>query len=130
MLKNFKKFLLRGSVVDLAVAVVVGAAFVAVVNSIVKDLFTPLISAIFGKTNFSKLNFVLNGSTFNYGDFLNALVTFISISAVVFFFVIQPINRLQKYNNKDSDEKDCNDCLSTIPKKAIRCKFCSTIQQK
>lgn len=96
MLSDFKKFLLRGNVVDLAVAVVIGAAFTAVVTALVKDLITPLIAAIGGKPNFSGLYFTLRGSKFMYGDFLNALISFFIIAVVVFFFVVQPINQLIK----------------------------------
>jgi large conductance mechanosensitive channel len=96
MLNDFKKFLLRGNVVDLAVAVVIGAAFTAVVTALVKDIITPLIAAIGGKPDFSNLFFTLHGSKFMYGDFLNALISFIIMAAVVFFFVVQPINQLVK----------------------------------
>jgi large conductance mechanosensitive channel len=131
MLKDFKKFILRGNAVDLAVAVVFGAAFGAMVNALVKDIFTPLISAVLGKPDFSHLNFIINGSTFSYGDFLNAAIAFFSIVIVIFFFVIQPINKIQTYSNRkkdtqESDEKECPECLSVIPRKATRCKFCTT----
>ncbi len=134
MLKDFKKFILRGKVVDLAVAVVVGAAFGAVVTSLVKDIFTPLIAAIVGKPDFSNLSFTINNSVFYYGNFLNALIAFISIAAVVFFFVVQPLNRLQTAANrrkaeKEPGEKECSECLSMIPTKAKRCKFCTSIQK-
>ncbi len=131
MLKDFKKFVLRGNVVDLAVAVVIGAAFGAVVTSLVKDIFTPLISAITGKPDFSNLTFTINGSVFAYGDFLNALIAFLSIAVVVFFFVVQPINKLQTYANrnkvdKEPGEKQCPECLSNIPSKARRCMYCTS----
>lgn len=96
MLNEFKKFLIRGNVVDLAVAVAVGAAFTTVVNALVKDLITPLITAIGGKPNFAGLIFTLNKSKFMYGDFLNALISFLIMAAVIFFFVVQPVNQLIK----------------------------------
>lgn len=106
MLKDFRTFLLRGNVVDLAVAVVVGAAFGAVVTALVKDLITPLIAAIGGKHDFSSLTFQLNGSKFMYGDFLNQLITFIIIAAVIFFFVVQPMNHLIKLANRKNNNED------------------------
>jgi large conductance mechanosensitive channel len=130
VLKDFKKFILRGNVVDLAVAVVIGAAFTGIVNSLVKDMITPFIAAIGGKKDFSNLYFTLNGSKFMYGDFLNAVVSFLLISAVVFFFIVQPINKLVAISNKNKDsdeptEKKCEHCLSTIPKAAKVCAFCT-----
>ena len=94
MLKEFRQFILRGNLVDLAVAVVIGAAFTAVVNALVKDLITPLIAAVGGEPNFGTLAFTINGSRFAYGDFLNALVTFLLVAAVLFFVVIKPVNAL------------------------------------
>lgn len=130
MLSDFKKFILRGNVVDLAVAVVVGAAFGAVVTALVKDFITPLIAAIGGQKDFSKLSFRLNGSVFSYGDFLNALISFLSIAGVVFFLVVQPINKLQALANRrktpeEPTDRKCPECLSTIPKAASRCAFCT-----
>lgn len=130
MFKEFKKFILRGNVVDLAVGVVVGTAFGAVVTAMVKDLFTPLISAIGGSHDFSKLTFKLHGSLFYYGDFINVLIAFLSIAAVIFFFVVQPINRLQSIANKNKTpaeptDRKCPECLSEIPKAASRCAFCT-----
>lgn len=134
MIKDLKAFILRGNVVNLAIAVVVGSTFGAVVTAFVKDMITPLITAIIGKPNFANLTFTLNGSHFAYGDFLNALITFLSIVLVVFFFIIQPINKLQTFTsrnkNKDnSDEKTCTECLSIIPKKAKRCMYCTSTQK-
>lgn len=100
MVKDFRAFLLRGNVVDLAVAVVIGAAFTSVVNSLVKDIITPLIAAIGGTPDFSALHITVNKSTFNYGDFLNSLISFLIVSAVVFFFVVQPMNQLIKIANR------------------------------
>ena len=94
MLKDFRAFLLRGNVVDLAVAVVVGAAFGAVITALVKDLLTPIIALIFGKPDFSALQFTINGSTFRYGSFFNAVISFLTIAAAVFFFVVKPVNAL------------------------------------
>jgi large conductance mechanosensitive channel len=130
MLKEFKKFILRGNVVDLAVAVVVGAAFTAVVNAMVRDMITPLIAAIGGNPDFSKLLFRINGSAFMYGDLLNAVIAFLSVAAVVFFFVVQPLNHLQTLANRrktpeEPSERKCPECLSEVPKAASRCKFCT-----
>jgi large conductance mechanosensitive channel len=96
MLKDFKAFILRGNVLDLAVAVVIGAAFGAVISALVKDIFTPLIAAIFGKPDFSALTFTINSSKFLYGDLINAVISFLSIAAAVFFFVVKPLNYLQE----------------------------------
>jgi len=130
MINDFKKFLLRGNVVDLAVAVVVGAAFGAVVNALVKDFVTPLIAAIGGKPNFSNLYFTVNNSKFMYGDFINAVISFFIIALVVFFFVVMPINRLialsKRRKQEVPDSKTCPECLSDIPKGATRCAYCTT----
>ena len=104
MIKEFRDFLLRGNVVDLAVAVVIGAAFAALVNSLVADVLTPIIGAIVGKPDFSNLNFTINGSEFNYGNFLNALIAFLSVAAAVFFFVIKPMNTLNRLRGASSEE--------------------------
>lgn len=100
MLSDFKAFLLRGNVVDLAVAVVIGAAFTSVVQALVKDLITPLIAAIGGQPDFSGLTFVLNGSNFAYGDFINQLISFVIVAAVIFFFVVQPMNHMIRLANR------------------------------
>ena len=105
MIKEFRDFLLRGNVVDLAVAVVIGAAFAALVNSLVADVLTPIICAIVGKPDFSNLNFTINGSEFNYGNFLNALIAFLSVAAAVFFFVIKPMNTLNRLRGASSQEE-------------------------
>ena len=96
LLRDFKQFLFRGNVVDLAVAVVIGTAFTAVIKAVVADLLTPLIAAIFGAHNFGALKFTINGSTFAYGDFINNLITFVSIAAVVFFLIVAPLNALMR----------------------------------
>jgi large conductance mechanosensitive channel len=133
MFKEFKKFIMRGNVVDLAVAVVVGTAFNALVQALVKDLFTPLIGALGGQHDFSKLTFELNGSTFLYGDVINVAISFLSIAIVIFFFVVQPLNKLQERakrnkTTEDPTDKKCPECLSTIPIKATRCAFCTAKQ--
>ena len=104
MIKEFRDFLLRGNVVDLAVAVVIGAAFAALVNSLVSDLLTPVVGAIIGKPDFSNLSFTINGSQFNYGNFLNALIAFVSVAAAVFFFVVKPMNTLNRLRGASSEE--------------------------
>lgn len=132
MLSDFKKFILRGNVVDLAVAVVVGVAFTAMVTAFVADLITPLIAAIFGKPNFSNLSFTLHHSTFKYGSFLNALLSFIIIATVVFFSIVIPLNALMKRLNLLPPEEpkpqmqDCPECLSEIPTGARKCAYCTS----
>lgn len=130
MLSEFKKFILRGNVVDLAVAVVVGSAFNSVVQGIVKDLITPLIAAIGGQPNFSSLFFKLHGSKFMYGDLINLIISFLLIAGVVFFMVVQPLNKLRAIANRsktpeEPTDRKCPECLSTIPKAAKRCAFCT-----
>ncbi len=130
MLQEFKRFLLRGNVIDLAVAVVIGAAFVAVVNAAVKDLITPLIAAIFGKPDFSALTFTIHDSKFFYGDFINAVIAFVAIAAVVFFFVVEPMNlliaRSRKQPPADPTTRKCPECLSEVPLDARRCMYCTS----
>lgn len=130
-MKDFKQFLLRGNAVDLAVAVVIGAAFGAVVTALVADLLTPLIAAIFGKHDFSALTFTINRSTFRYGAFLNAIIAFVSIGAAVFFFVVRPINALMRRRRSsepvDETVRDCPECLSQIPIDARRCAYCTSV---
>jgi large conductance mechanosensitive channel len=126
LLSDFKKFLLRGNVVDLAVAVVIGTAFAAVVKALVADLLTPIIALIIGKPSFEALTFTINKSHFLYGDFINNLITFVSIAAAVFFFVIAPINHLQaRRAQEDPESKECPECTSAIPVKAKRCPLCT-----
>lgn len=130
MVRDFKAFLLRGNVVDLAVGIVIGAAFGAVVTALVKDLITPIIAAIIGKPNFAGLIFSVNGSKFLYGDFINALLAFISIAAAVFFFVVKPVNALMARRKTqpdlESETMTCPECLSDIPRKARKCAFCAS----
>jgi large conductance mechanosensitive channel len=131
LVRDFKQFLLRGNVVDLAVGIVIGAAFGAVVTALVADLLTPLIAAIAGKHDFSALTFSINGSRFLYGDFINALIAFISIAAAVFFFVVRPVNALMARRKTeppvDETTRQCPECLSEIPIAARRCAFCTTV---
>jgi large conductance mechanosensitive channel len=129
-LKEFRAFILRGNLVDLAIAVVIGAAFTAVVNALVRDLITPLIAAIFGEPNFDALAFTINGSRFASGDFLNALLTFVIVAAVVFFLVVKPVNtfmaRMRTEPDVESPTRGCPECLSQIPVAARRCAFCTS----
>jgi len=130
LINDFKQFLLRGNVVDLAVAVVIGAAFGAVVTALVEDLITPIIAAIVGKPDFSALDFTINDSTFRYGDFINAVTTFVLIAAAVFFFVVVPVNafiaRSRKEEPADPTTRKCPECLSEIHIEARRCAYCTT----
>jgi large conductance mechanosensitive channel len=130
MLSDFKQFLLRGNVVDLAVGVVIGLAFGAVVSALVADLLTPLVAAIFGKHDFSTLAFTINGSRFLYGHFLNAVISFVTIAAAVFFFVVRPVNALLARRRTkpplDATTRRCPECLSEIPIAAHRCAFCTS----
>ena len=131
ILKGFKDFIVRGSVVDLAVGVMVGAAFNSVVSALVKDLMTPLIAAIFKQPNFSTLTFAVNGSQFLYGDFINNLISFLITAATIYFFVVIPINKLsgmRKGPPAEPTTKACPECLSNIPIKASRCAYCTSIQ--
>ena len=127
MAKEFRDFVLRGNLIELAVAVVIGTAFAAVVTALVADLVTPLIAAVGGKPDFADLSFTINDSVFRYGHFLNALFTFLIIAAVVFFFVIKPVNAVLARRRADPDEptRDCPECLSEIPTAARRCAFCT-----
>ena len=129
-MKDFKEFLLRGNLVDMAVGIVVGLAFAAVVSALVADLITPLIAAIGGKPNFSSLSFTVNKSHFLYGAFINAVITFLVIAAVVFFLVVKPVNMLMARRRieppVDEAVRQCPECLSDIPVAARRCAFCTT----
>jgi large conductance mechanosensitive channel len=131
-MKGFKAFLLRGNVVDLAVGVVIGVAFGATVTAFVKDLVTPLIAALGGQPNFSSLYFTVNKSRFLYGDFIDALLAFVIIAAVIYFFVVLPVNALVERSRReppaDPTTKKCPECLSEIPIGAKRCAFCTSPQ--
>jgi large conductance mechanosensitive channel len=130
MLSGFKQFILRGNVVDMAVGVVIGAAFASVVGAFTKDLLTPLIAAIASKPDFSAITFTVNGSVFALGDFLNALISFLLVAVAVYFFVITPINALVARMRKapapaDPTTKKCPECQSEIPINARRCAHCA-----
>jgi large conductance mechanosensitive channel len=132
-LNEFKNFLSRGNVVDLAIAVVLGTAFGLVIKALVADLLTPIIALIFGQPDFASLSFTLNGSHFLYGDFINNLITFVSVAAAIFFFVVKPLNVLAARRaagrpDPESDTRACTECLSEIPKAAKRCAFCTAEQ--
>ena len=135
MLKGFKEFILRGNVVDLAVAVIMGGAFGAVVSALVKDLLTPLIAAVAGKPDFSGLTFTINNSKFLYGDFINAVVAFLMVAAAIYFFVVAPLNALTARLKKEAPPapapapttRPCPECLSEIPIKARRCAHCTAV---
>ena len=125
--KDFREFAVKGNVIDLAVAVVIGTAFTAVVAALVADVITPLIAAIAGKPDFSSLTFTINHSTFRYGAFFNALISFLIIAAVVYFLVVKPMAALLARSTrvKEATERDCPECLSSIPIAARRCKYCT-----
>jgi large conductance mechanosensitive channel len=131
MLKGFKEFVMRGNIIDLAVAVIIGGAFGAVVNALVRDLITPFIAAIGGKQDFSGIFFTVNGSKFMVGEFLNALTSFLIISAVIYFLVVTPMNKIMEKIKRgekvDPTEKPCPECMSSIPIKAKRCKYCTSV---
>lgn len=126
-MSGFKKFLLQGNLVQLAVAVVIGTAFGLVIAALVKDLITPLIAAIGGKPNFSNLFFTVHKSKFLYGDFVNALVSFVIVAAAVYFFVVLPVTRImdRMQRTKEVTERECPECTSKIPVAASRCMFCT-----
>jgi large conductance mechanosensitive channel len=129
MVKEFREFLLRGNLVETAVGIVIGLAFAAVISALVTGLITPLIAAVFGEPNFDRLSFTINGSEFLYGAFINALITFLLIAAVVFFLVIKPVNALMARRKTemsvDAQTVACPHCLSDIPALASRCAFCT-----
>ena len=129
MLREFRDFVLRGNVVELAIAVVIGAAFGALVTALVSSFITPLIAAIGGEPDFSALDFTINGSRFTYGLFLNALLSFLLIAAVVFFLIVRPLNALMEHQRTEEPVAEvtraCPECLSQIPSEARRCAFCT-----
>src|SRR5437868_3255428 len=131
-MKGFREFIFRGNVLDLAVAVVMGGAFGAVVTALVKDLLTPLIAAIAGKPDFSAVSFTVNGSKFLVGDFINALISFLLIGSAVYFFVVLPLNKLMARLRRgeappDPTTKKCPECLSDVPIAARKCAFCTSV---
>ena len=132
MLKGFRQFVLRGNVLDLAVAVVIGGAFGTVVTALVKDLITPFLAAIIGKPDFSALVFTVNGSRFPIGDFINAVVAFVLMAAAIYFLVVVPVNALMARIRRgetppDPTTKRCPECLSEVPIAARRCAFCTSL---
>ena len=131
MMSGFRQFILRGNVIDLAVAVVIGGAFGAVIAALVKDLLTPLIGALVGKPDFSALVLTINGSQFLIGDFLNAVISFLLIAAAVYFAIVVPVNAINARRNRgeappDPTTKKCPECLSEVPVAARRCAFCTS----
>lgn len=134
MLKGFKNFILKGNVVDMAVGVVIGVAFGTVVTAMVKDLITPLIGIFGGTPDFSAFYFTINGSKFMIGEFINSLISFLTIAAVIYFAVVIPMNKIMKKleagKSEDPTEKTCPECLSLIPIKAKRCKYCTAVVGK
>ena len=126
-MKGFRDFITRGNLLELAIAVVIGTAFTAVVTALVADLITPLIAAIAGKPDFSKLTFTVNHSTFLYGSFINALLSFLIIAAVVYFVIVAPMARIMSRFKREAEvtTRDCPECLSTIPIAASRCMYCT-----
>jgi large conductance mechanosensitive channel len=133
LLGEFKAFLLRGNVVDLAVGVVIGVAFSGVITALVKDLVTPLIAALGAQPDFGGLYFTLNNSRFRYGDFIDALLSFVIVAAVIFFLVVVPMNRLVAFGQRFQHQpapttRKCTECLSEIPKEARRCAYCTSPQ--
>jgi large conductance mechanosensitive channel len=130
LFEEFKTFLLRGNVVDLAVAVVIGAAFGAVVNSLVADIVTPTIAAVVGEPDFGALDFTINDSRFTYGNFLNTLISFVTIAAAIFFLVVKPVNllmdRMKSQPPPDDTVRECPECLSKVPRAARKCMFCTS----
>ena len=129
-MKEFKEFLLRGNLVELAVAVVIAVAFAALIDAFVQDLITPLIAAIGGQQDISALTFTINDSVFRYGHFLNQLLSFLIIAAVVYFLVVKPVNALmaRRKTEEPVDEtvRECPECLSSVPAAARRCAFCTS----
>jgi large conductance mechanosensitive channel len=134
LLSEFKDFISRGNVVDLAIAVVLGTAFGLVIKALVADILTPIIALIFGQPDFGALSFTINSSQFHYGDFINNVITFVSVAAAIFFFVVKPLNvmaarRAAGQPDPESATRACTECLSDIPKAARRCSYCTSVQE-
>jgi large conductance mechanosensitive channel len=131
MLKGFQEFIMRGNVVDLAVAVVIGTAFTSVVNAIVSGIITPIIGAIGGNPDFSNLAYSVNGSEIKFGEVLNALLSFLIVAAVIYFLIVMPMNqvmaRMKKGEKVDPTTKACPECLSAVPLEAKRCMYCTSV---
>jgi large conductance mechanosensitive channel len=130
LLNEFKQFILRGNIVDIAVGLIMALALFALVEALIADLITPIIAAIVGEPDFSALDFTINDSTFRYGDFINAVITFVSVAAAVFFFIVVPMNaliaRARSEPPVDPTTKKCTECLCEIPIDARRCAFCTS----
>ena len=126
-MRGFRQFLFRGNLIDLAVAVVIGVAFNAVVQALIADIITPLIAAIAGKPNFGSLSFTVHKSHFLYGSFINAVLSFVIIAAVIYYLIVAPSTRITAIatRNKEATERDCPECLQSIPIKATRCMYCT-----
>jgi large conductance mechanosensitive channel len=131
VIKGFREFIARGNIIDLAVAVVIGTAFTTLVTATVADLITPLVAAIAGKHDFSALAFTVHRSTFNYGSWINALLSFVIVAAVVYYLIVLPMTtyNTRRNRNKAATERDCPECLSSIPVLATRCKYCTAVIQ-
>jgi large conductance mechanosensitive channel len=125
MLKGFKDFITKGNLIETAVALVMALATTALVAALVKDLITPIIGAIFGETDFSSLTFTINGSEFLYGAFISAVITFVSIAAAIYFFIVKPYQAYQARRGVTPETKECPECLSSIPLNAKRCAHCT-----
>ena len=134
MFKEFKKFILRGNVVDLAVGIAIGAAFTSVVNSLVKGFIDPLVAVFYGGQKLANSTFTINGKEFLYGDVINSVISFLIVASVIFFVVVQPINKLTERFSMGKDEetptRKCPYCISKIPKEAIKCMFCTSTIKK
>ena len=128
MLKGFKDFVTGGNLIETAVALVMALAVVALVNALIADIITPIIGAVVGEPDFSDLTFTINDSEFLYGDFINAVITFVSIGAAVYFFIVVPYNRYQEHRGITPGTKACAECLSDIPEEASRCAYCGQPQ--
>jgi large conductance mechanosensitive channel len=127
---GFRKFMMRGHVIDLAIAVVIGTAFGAVVNAFVKDILLQIVAMIVGKPDFGSLTFTINSATFKYGDLFNTIITFVSIAAAIYFIVVKPMEVIQARRAKPAEgptTRPCPECYSDIPMKATRCAFCTTV---